>query len=131
MQEDLKRILENPNFIPQHVEVVSFLKSTGLYEYLRIAGNKSLHIHKGDINAAALGGAYAAGWHDCLSLLTEFISAVIKPIQNQSEMPRADFGSLNKAVEAGDLDPQEKEALLNGQQPNYDQYINFKPSTGQ
>lgn len=124
--KDLDQIVRSTTFIPKYVEAVSFLESSGLLTYLRRAGLKS--IHGETMEAAALRGSYAAGWHDALELLMNFTELVLAPSQNKIESPRADFGSLGRAYEQGDIDKEEQEAIKNGQQPDYRRYYT-KPDT--
>lgn len=129
MQKDLKRIVNNTNFTAQYTEVLSFLLTSGLLDYLRAAGMQPLRNHAVSAEIAGLNGMKSAGWQECLDLLENFTDFVLVPLQNKDELPQPTFGSLNRAADSGDIDLEEQEALRNGQQPDYSKYINYSSST--
>lgn len=116
---DLESITSNKQFLNDHLAMVMFLENSKLLSYLRGAGLRSLQNSLTDVNVAALSGSYAAGWQACLDLLVDFKDIVIRPLLEVQDNPRADFGSLDKAVADGDLTKEEADAIRSGNTPTY------------
>lgn len=132
IDETLKRIQDNPAFLKQYYEGITLLSQSGLIAYLDEMSDEHLHnIVNKDTDKAALAGAYAAGWRSCLQLLLNFREIKLDPLSIRSEIPRSDYGSLERAVESGDLLQEEADAIKLGQQPNYAKFFTKpdKPNT--
>jgi hypothetical protein len=132
IEEDLQKIVDNKFFLTQHAEVVMFLEDSKFLSYLRAKGLEFL-IASTDINNAALNGQRAAGWQACLDLIVDFKEKILRPILETKATPRADFGSLDRAVESGDITKEEADAIRNNRTPTYTdssgQPITVKPHT--
>jgi hypothetical protein len=102
------------------------LYESGILEYVRTLGMQILVKQTSNVDEAALLGARAAGWQECLDVLTNFTELVIQPTLKIRETPRADFGSLQRSLESGDLTKEEVDAIRFNTQPAYKS--NTKPS---
>lgn len=126
LDKALDAILENKDFLPQHLYIVEGLQRSGLLAYLRVAGLSYLNLPYKDATESALNAARAQGWQACLDTIITFKEQVygpeLDPVKNKP-IPRPDFGAINKAVERGDLTEEEANAIRNNTKPDYSAYV--------
>lgn len=125
----LDELTIDPNFIPEYANAILSLERSRLIEYLRSKGLDYLLLPYKDATEAALNAARTQGWQACLDSIEDFKRTLGAERDVKSVMPRADFQSLERSVETGDLTAEEKEALANGKLPDYSQFLKSKPIT--
>jgi hypothetical protein len=124
----IESILAKPSTADAAVTIRTSLYDSGIFEYLRVLGMQILVKQTSNVDEAALLGARAAGWQECLDVLINFSELVIQPTMNITEAPRADFGSLNRSLETGDLTQEEVDAIRFNKRPDY-KSITSKPDS--
>ncbi len=115
----LERLLKNPEVSDVTLNIHNLLKNSGVADYVQMLGNQILTKQTSTVEEAALQGARAAGWQECLDFILYFNELVIQPTVKVDSMPRADFGSLDRAVTLGDLTKEEVDAIRTNRQPDY------------
>ena len=121
----LKAITENKQFLSMHMTMVEYLEYSGLLAYMRTAGMAYLSLPYKDATESALNAARAQGWQLCLDTILTFRDQVYGPelAPNTKEVPRPDFGSIDRAVERGDLTQEEANAIRANTKPDYSAHI--------
>jgi hypothetical protein len=125
LDKTLEVIIKNPQFLSQHLTIVENLTYSGLLDYLRTAGLARLRLPYKDAVEMSLNAARVQGWQECLDTIITFRDQIYKPeIEDKpSQTPRSDFGSLDKAVDRGDLTREEADAIRLNTKPDYSAYI--------
>lgn len=125
----LDELTLDPNFIPEYANAILSLERSRLIEYLRTIGLNYLSLPYKDPHEVALNAARTQGWQACLDAIEDFKRTLGTEKTIQGAPLRADFGSLERSVETGDLTTAEKEALKNGTLPDYSEFFKSKPVT--
>jgi hypothetical protein len=124
LDKALEVIIKNPQFLSQHLAIVENLAFSGLLDYMRTAGMARLKLPYKDAVELSLNAARVQGWQDCLDTIITFKDQIYGPeIEDRPQnTPRSDFGSLDKAVERGDLTREEADAIRSDTKPDYSIY---------
>lgn len=115
----LKRLVASQSTPDSALAIANQLITSGIGEFVRAKGNQILTKQTSTVEEAALLGARAAGWQECLDLILNFNELVIRPTVVQEYVPRADFGSLEKSLAIGDLTKEEVDAIRRDTKPIY------------
>lgn len=109
------RIKENPSFLSLYTQGMSFIHQSGLLEVLRDLGrvpvipNNSPNYEEQQKYLAA----QSIGFNNAIDCFMYFREMFLD--ETKRTAPLMDFGSLDKAVEQGDLTKEEADAIRNRQ----------------
>jgi hypothetical protein len=98
------------------LRALSTLNSTGVLEFLRERGQVRA-TSESSVNYVAAQAAkanFSLGYNQALNELVYFRELFLAHPDISTQAP-IDFGAMNKVLESGDLEPEEIEALRNGQ----------------
>lgn len=108
IQDDIIRIKNSKTFLSDHLSVLTTMERYGFLNLLRKVGRASIQLK--DTNTAALTGAYQSGWQAALDYI-EFFKEIVLTELDTTKQPRADFGSVDRALKEGDLMEEEANGI--------------------
>lgn len=117
IEDEIKKLLDNPEFLALYAEGMSCLYKSGIFETLKKLGQPKLVFDGKDPHAMAAQAARSIGWNGCLNTLMDFQQIVINATQGKTPA-RISFDGLAAAVKRGDLLIEEAEAIRNGHRPD-------------
>lgn len=88
------------------------LMDSGVFNFVRLLGVVEIH-PKMTVDEAALAGARSKGFNECLDILFNF-KELFLDVPEETGTPEPTFGSLERALELGDITQEEYDAIKSG-----------------
>lgn len=99
----------NAGIIKLITSVLSDLHHAEIFKFLRLKGRVKLNFASNPIENAALNGAHAAGYQQCVDDLENFLDFFVLQTTEfrQPKAPSILFGALKRALDKGDITQEE------------------------
>lgn len=112
--DPIARFKKSPEVFDSFLQALSTLYNTGVYEFLRESGRVRPVAQNGPNYSEMQAAQYnwSLGFQHCLDQLFYFKEIYLTP-PDMTKRTEPDYGSIDEAVEAGDLTKEEADALRN------------------
>jgi len=108
----LKRIKENENTLPNYLNAMSALTTSGIFDYIRSLGRVN-YLRADNTDTIAVQAGWSKGFNDALDLLFNFQELYLDK-EAPSSAPPLDFGALSSMIENGLITEEEAHAFRSG-----------------
>lgn len=109
LRKELELVRSNGVAVSEHLIGINALWKSGIFQFLRAFGRTSID-PKTTVEAAALDGAYVAGYQDALDHIMNFKEIFLDPKPNDKKI-NPTFGGIEIAFERGDITKEERDGL--------------------
>lgn len=123
MADELKRLLDNPDFVALYNDGMSMLFRSGIFNYLRWFGRPRMIDMGANPNIMATQAARSAGFNEALDLLLYFKELATPSQEDIRSKVVPDYGGGDFAKEHGFLTDEELNAVRSGTTPDYSKHF--------
>lgn len=120
----LREIMSNDTHLIFYTDGIASLEKSKIFDYLRAASVTELYAAGANIHITAAQGAFSAGYNKALDDIMDFKEFILDKSLPKKEVPKADYGGIDLAVENKHISKDEADAIKSGFYPRYD------PATG-
>lgn len=115
----LDRLRSNEAFLALYTEGMSLLYQSGIFEFLREKGLPSIIGFGENVQILATQAARSAGYNEAINDMLKFKELYLESRAPQT-LPKPEYGGVDRALNKGDLDEKELNAIRNGEPIDYD-----------
>lgn len=116
--KEIERLKGNPSLVEAYRIGMNSLFTAGITDALRALGRPIRRKEGADAIQMASEASWSAGWNDCLENLLYFQELHLGGTLETPNV-KMDFGSLQKALQSGDLTQEEADAIRSGKPITY------------
>ena len=115
----LTRLRKKESFLSDYTNGMSYLFQSGIFDFLKDKARPRIINDGSDANSMAAQAARSAGYFEALEDLFYFRELYLEQGQAAEQVPM-EFGGLDKAVNLGDLEELEKDAIRRNEPVDYE-----------